>query len=222
MDDEVPVDVRWTRSCYCGQEVEPGRRVGSEPVWGLPFAGGSEDGASIFHEPLATEGRRLPAELADPVHGRKIQAAPTTALPLHETNPEFQAIRIGDRLLLGAPGEPSVEMGKRFVRAVEPVLPAGSATRSPSASRTTTSATSPRPRSTTCSTTRAATPSSALDLAARAEHVRRADPGDGGRPAGAGALGATGPRRNRCGQAQRGNGGVEGRLVEGPAGRCRG
>jgi neutral ceramidase len=125
IDDDVPVDVRWTRSCYCGQEVEPGRRVSSEPVWGVPFLGGSEDGASIFHEPLATEGRRLPAELADPVHGRKIQAAPTRPVAVHETNPEFHAIRIGDRLLLGAPGEPSVEMGRRFVRAVEPVLPAG-------------------------------------------------------------------------------------------------
>lgn len=122
---EVPVDVRWTRACYCGQEVEPGRRVGSEPVWGLPFLGGSEDGASIFHEPAATEGRRLPAELADPVQGRKIQAAPSGPVAVHETNPEFQAIRIGDRMLLAAPGEPSVEMGRRFVRAVEPVVPAG-------------------------------------------------------------------------------------------------
>ena len=125
MDDEPPIDVRWTNSCYCGQEVEPGKRVDSEPVWGLPFLGGSEDGASIFHEPLATEGRRLPAELADPVQGRKIRAAPSRPLAVHETSPEFQAIRIGDRLLLGAPGEPSVEMGRRFRRAVEPVMPAG-------------------------------------------------------------------------------------------------
>jgi neutral ceramidase len=125
LDDAPPIDVRWTRACYCGQEVEPGRRVDSEPVWGLPFLGGSEDGASIFHEPLATEGRRLPAELADPVQGRKIRAAPSRALAVHETNPEFHAIRIGDRMLLGAPGEPSVEMGRRFSRAVEPVLPEG-------------------------------------------------------------------------------------------------
>jgi neutral ceramidase len=125
IDDDVPLDVRWTRSCYCGQEVEPGRRVSSDPVWGVPFLGGSEDGASIFHEPLATEGRRRPAELADPVHGRKIPAAPSRPVAVHETNPEFHTIRIGDRLLLGAPGEPSVEMGRRFSRAVEPVLPAG-------------------------------------------------------------------------------------------------
>ena len=119
------VDVRWTRACYCGQEVAPGRRVDSEPVFGLPFLGGSEDGASIFHEPAATEGRRLPAEAADPVQGRKIRAVPSRPLEVHETNPEFQAIRVGDRLLLAAPGEPSVEMARRFQRAVEPVLPAG-------------------------------------------------------------------------------------------------
>jgi neutral ceramidase len=125
LDPVIPVDVRWTRACYCGQEVEPGHHVDSEPVWGVPFLGGSEDGASIFHEPLATEGRRLPAELADPVQGRKVRAAPSRPVAVHETNPEFHAIRIGDRLLLGAPGEPSVEMGRRFRRAVEPVLPDG-------------------------------------------------------------------------------------------------
>jgi hypothetical protein len=119
---DLPVDVRWTRACYCGQEVEPGRPVASAPLWGLPFLGGSEDGASIFHEPAATEGRRLPPEGADRVHGRKIPAAPGL---VHETNPEVQVIRIGDRLLLAAPGEPSVEMGRRFEEAVAPTLPAG-------------------------------------------------------------------------------------------------
>ena len=122
---ELPLDVRWTRICYCGQEVETGRRVASTPVFGLPFLGGSEDGASIFHEPLATEGRRLPGALADPVHGRKIQAIPSEPLGVHEVNPEVQLVRVGNRLLVGAPGEPSVEMGRRFEAAVRPHLPAG-------------------------------------------------------------------------------------------------
>jgi neutral ceramidase len=119
---DVPVDVRWTRACYCGQELEPGRSVSDAPVWGLPFLGGSEDGASIFKEPVATEGRRLPAEAAHPVHGRKIVAAPGI---VHESTPEVHAIRIGERVLLGAPGEPSVEMGRRFEAAVKGRLPAG-------------------------------------------------------------------------------------------------
>ena len=119
---DVDVDVRWTRSCYCGQEIEPGKRVSDTPFWGLAFFGGSEDGASIFHEPLSTEGRRLPEDAAHPVHGRKIIV--TRGL-VHELVPEVHAIRIGDRLLLGAPGEPSVEMGRRFEAAVRPELPSG-------------------------------------------------------------------------------------------------
>jgi neutral ceramidase len=125
LDGAMPVDVRWTRACYCGQEVEPGRSVSDEAVWGLPFLGGSEDGASIFKEPLATEGRRRPAELADPVHGRKIPAAPSRPVGVHDDVPEVQVLRLGDRVLLAAPGEPSVEMGRRFVAAVADVLPDG-------------------------------------------------------------------------------------------------
>jgi neutral ceramidase len=119
---DVAVDARWTRSCYCGQEVEPGRRVSDAPVWGLAFFGGSEDGASIFHEPLATEGRRLPEHAAHPVHGRKIPVAPGL---VHESVPEVHVVRVGDRLLMGAPGEPSVEMGRRMQAAVAPHLPDG-------------------------------------------------------------------------------------------------
>jgi neutral ceramidase len=118
---DVPLGVRWTRTCFCGQVVDDeGHRVDDKPVWGLPFLGGSEDGASIFHEPAATEGKRTAVD--DPVQGYKIPAAPGI---VHESNPEVQVIRVGDRLLLGAPGEPSVEMGRRFREAVTPVLPAG-------------------------------------------------------------------------------------------------
>jgi hypothetical protein len=119
---DLDVDVRWTRSCYCGQEVEPGKPVSDIPYWGLAFFGGSEDGASIFHEPLSTEGRRLPEDASHPVHGRKIIVSRGL---VHEVAPEIQVVRVGDRLLLGAPGEPSVEMGRRFEQAVRPELPAG-------------------------------------------------------------------------------------------------
>lgn len=123
---EVPLAWRITRACYCGQEVEPGKAVASTPVFGLPFLGGSEDGASIFHEPVATEGRRLPPEAADPVQGRKIVVpAPTDAAGIHEPRPEVHALRVGDRLLLGAPGEPTIQTGRRIVDAVRPVLPPG-------------------------------------------------------------------------------------------------
>lgn len=125
LDPAMPVDVRWTNVCYCGQEVGQGRSVGATPIFGLPFLGGSEDGASIFHEPVATEGRRLPAALADPVQGRKIPVVPSAPLDVHDGTPEVQVLRLGDRVLLAAPGEPSVEMGRRFVAAVRPLLPEG-------------------------------------------------------------------------------------------------
>jgi neutral ceramidase len=122
----VSLDWRITRACFCGQEVEPGKRVDSKPVFGLPFLGGSEDGASIFHEPVATEGRRLPAESADPVQGRKIIVpVPTDVVGIHEPKPEVHALRVGNRLLLGAPGEPTIQTGRLIVDAVRPVLPRG-------------------------------------------------------------------------------------------------
>jgi neutral ceramidase len=122
LSENVDIGVRWTRQCYCGQELEPGRSVSDSPFWGASFFGGSEDGASIFHEAGSTEGRRLPESAAHPVHGRKIIAAPGL---VHDRVPEVQVIRVGDRLLLGTPGEPSVEMGRRFEDAVRPVIPAG-------------------------------------------------------------------------------------------------
>jgi hypothetical protein len=119
LSGDVPLAVRWTRACFCGQAVDDeGHHVDDKPVWGLPFLGGSEDGASIFHEAGATEGKRTSYD--DPVQGYKIPAAPGI---VHETNPEVQVVRVGDRLLLGAPGEPTVEMGRRFRDAVRPVLP---------------------------------------------------------------------------------------------------
>ena len=126
LSDGLTVDVRWTASCYCGQEVDDeGHRVSSEPVWGLPFLGGSEDGASIFMEALGTEGKRRPAELADPVHGRKLVVAPSRPVGVHTTEPEFAAIRVGDRVMLTVPGEPSVEVGRRLAAAARQVLPVG-------------------------------------------------------------------------------------------------
>jgi hypothetical protein len=107
--------------CFCGQAVDDeGHKVDDKPVWGLPFLGGSEDGASIFHEPGSTEGKR--SSVDDPVQGYKIPAAPGI---VHESVPEVQVLRVGDRILLGTPGEPTVEMGRRFRDAVEPVLPQG-------------------------------------------------------------------------------------------------
>ena len=116
----IPLDARWTRVCFCGQEFAPGQRVSPVPIWGLAFIGGAEDGPSIFHDTLMTEGQRRPEELADPVQGRKILFGPTP----YTTTPEAQVVRVGDRLLAAVPGEPTVELGRRLRAAVAPAAPA--------------------------------------------------------------------------------------------------
>jgi neutral ceramidase len=103
------VDARSTVARYEGQEVEPGKRVSAVPFWGTPFFGGAQNGPSPFYE-FGLEGKRRPAALADPVHGRKVIAAPAPWFPTLEV----QALVVGDRLLLGVPGEPTVEAGRRL------------------------------------------------------------------------------------------------------------
>jgi neutral ceramidase len=91
LSSDVVIDAHSTTVSYQGQEVEPGKRVGG-PVgfWGASFFGGAQNGPSIFYW-LGTEGKRRPAALADPVHGRKIIAAPAPWFP----NVELQALRGG-------------------------------------------------------------------------------------------------------------------------------
>ena len=58
-----PVDLRWTRVCFCGQATSDGT-VADEPEAGAPFLTGSEEGRGplydITHQPL--EGDRSPTE----------------------------------------------------------------------------------------------------------------------------------------------------------------
>lgn len=105
---------------YEGQEVEPGKRVSSKARFGLPFLGGGKNGPSLFYG-LGLEGRRKPAWLSGEVHGRKIKFAPAPWGP----EVEVQVVRLGDRLLLAVPGEPTVEMGRRTREAVADVVPDG-------------------------------------------------------------------------------------------------
>src|SRR5207249_3494365 len=71
----LPLDARWTKICFCGQVIAPGQQVSPEPLYGLAFIGGAEDGPSIFYQ-FGTEGQRRPAEEADPIQGRKIIVGP--------------------------------------------------------------------------------------------------------------------------------------------------
>jgi neutral ceramidase len=103
------VDGRSREVRYAGQEVEPGKRVAPLALFGTPFLGGAENGPSPFYE-FGLEGKRRPEALADPVQGRKVVAAPAPWNP----TVELQSLLLGDRLLLGVPGEPTVEAGRRM------------------------------------------------------------------------------------------------------------
>lgn len=119
----VPVAGRATTVTYEGQEVAPGKRVAEEAVFGLPFFGGGENGPSLFFD-AGLQGLRLPAEEADPVHGRKIVAGTDGPWEWPPTVPA-QAVRVGDRLLLAYGGEPTVETGRRVCEAAAEAAPDG-------------------------------------------------------------------------------------------------
>jgi neutral ceramidase len=109
---ELTVDGVGTEVGYRGQEVEPGRPVGDRAWFGLPFLGGGENGPSFLFG-LGLQGKRRPRVLAGAVQGRKLVVAPAP----HPSRAEVTVLRVGDRLLLGVPGEPSVEAGRRMCAA---------------------------------------------------------------------------------------------------------
>jgi hypothetical protein len=107
------LDERWTRVCFCGQELPQGRS-GSSAVFGLAEFTGSEEGRGplfdVTHQPL--EGQTSPVD--DPEQGHKAQVSDGTvpkAVPL-------LALRVGDRVVVSVPGEMTVGMGKRVRDAV--------------------------------------------------------------------------------------------------------
>ncbi|TML79401.1 MAG: hypothetical protein E6G04_05755 [Actinobacteria bacterium] len=111
-------DVRTAVICFCGQKFKDQNgseeQVASQGFMGASFLGGAQNGPSIFYQPLQTEGKRRPKELADPVWGRKILAFPVpypTVMPLSE-------VRIGDAIIASVPGEPSIEVGRRIQAAM--------------------------------------------------------------------------------------------------------
>jgi neutral ceramidase len=120
LSGSFPVDGRATTVVYEGQEVEPGKRVASEAKMGLPFFGGGQNGPSLFYD-AGLEGMRLPGEDADPVHGRKIVLGDAG----WSSDVEVQAVRVGDRLLLTYPGEPTTETGRRVRATASEVAPDG-------------------------------------------------------------------------------------------------
>jgi hypothetical protein len=118
MSSRPALDLRWTRTCFCGQEV-PGGRVASQPMAGIPFLTGSEEGRGPLYDVTGVplEGSVAPTEgFASQGHKVGIPGATTT-----ETVPQavpLMTVRIADRIIASLPGEPTVEVGRRARRAV--------------------------------------------------------------------------------------------------------
>jgi len=108
------LDMRWTRICFCGQEVE-GRKVADASAVGVPFLTGSEEERGPLFDVTREhfEGRRKPVDDGGP-HGRKIEFE-TGGVP---RGVPLLAVRIGRRVIVSVPGEGTKEVGERIRQAV--------------------------------------------------------------------------------------------------------
>jgi neutral ceramidase len=92
--------------------------------FGFPMIGGAEDGPTLFHDLLRTEGARSPSD--DPDQGDKIvlfKAYPGLLVP---SVAPLQIVRIGSVVLAAVPGEPTIELGRRIGKAIrERLRPSG-------------------------------------------------------------------------------------------------
>jgi hypothetical protein len=119
MSTTPPLEMRWTRACFCGRETATGK-VDTSGHLGIGFLTGSEEGRGplydVTHTPL--EGQTSPFD--DPVQGDKISipVSPPPAVPV-------AVIRIGDGALAAVPAEATKEVGVRIrdvvVNALRPI-----------------------------------------------------------------------------------------------------
>ncbi|MBA2349804.1 MAG: neutral/alkaline non-lysosomal ceramidase N-terminal domain-containing protein, partial [Solirubrobacterales bacterium] len=108
-----PLDVRWTRTCFCGRDTATGP-VDSKGVVGAGFLTGSEEGRGPLFDltGVSFEGRTSPVD--DPVQGRKIQVPVASPPPATIVS----VLRIGDGALATIPGEPTKQVGVHVREAV--------------------------------------------------------------------------------------------------------
>ena len=103
------LDHRWTRVCFCGQEVEGGGRVDDHSEVGIPFLTGSEEERGPLYDVTGVpfEDRRSAVDRGPQGHknGGPIGDVPNR-VPL-------MAVRVGPRLIASVPGEGTKEMGAR-------------------------------------------------------------------------------------------------------------
>ncbi|HEX8051779.1 MAG TPA: neutral/alkaline non-lysosomal ceramidase N-terminal domain-containing protein [Thermoleophilaceae bacterium] len=112
LQSKPKLDVRWTRICFCGQEVEGGN-VDDHSELGIPFLTGSEEERGplydVTHEHF--EGRRSAVDRGAQGHknGGPIGNVPNR-VPL-------LTVRVGSGVIASVPGEATKEVGERIRRA---------------------------------------------------------------------------------------------------------
>ena len=113
MQRKPVLDSRWTRVCFCGQEVEGGR-VDDHSEVGLPFLTGSEEERGPLYDVTGVpfEDRRSPVDRGP--QGHKI-GGPVGDIP---TRVPILSVRVGRRLIATIPGEGTKEVGERIRNAV--------------------------------------------------------------------------------------------------------
>ena len=104
-----PLDVRWTRVCFCGQTTSAGK-VADSPEAGVPFLTGSEENRGPLFDitKRQLEGSRGPVGFESQGHkiGIPVGDGVPNAVPL-------LAVRIGTRMIVSLPGEATAEVGRR-------------------------------------------------------------------------------------------------------------
>jgi neutral ceramidase len=107
-----PLDLRWTRVCFCGQAT-PFGALADHAAFGASYLTGSEEGRGPLFEATGDvyEGRRLGAPAG--AQGVKEVARSDLDRTLEPTAVPLTAARIGDRLLVTIPGEATTELGRR-------------------------------------------------------------------------------------------------------------
>jgi len=113
LDMTPPVDLLWTRVCFCGQTTSDGV-VADSPQAGEPFLTGSEEGRGPLYDVTrrSHEGDRSPTENA-PNQGHKLGIPFATTKDSYPNAVPIFLARIGKRAIITFPGEATVEVGRR-------------------------------------------------------------------------------------------------------------
>jgi hypothetical protein len=119
LDDRPKVDLRWTRTCFCGQQTSDGR-VADSPVAGIPFLTGSEENRGPLFDVthVSFEGRRSATTPHGEAQGHKEGIPFATTKDSYPSAVPLFVLRVADRLLITEPGEASAETGRRTRAAV--------------------------------------------------------------------------------------------------------